>query len=342
MQRTHIQSGRLIMTNERFSRTPPAKANELFEKLLATSDKAVKARERLLSDLKEELDLLASLQEQHLFPILRQHGLHDLVRDATIDNDETRALLAELERMPKNDAAFLSRVAELRKVFQQHIRDDKKELLPAVLEVLSDEEANAVAEKVEDDMANIDETKRAEAKSAREQGEAVQRVTEDVADTVRAGVEGAQTMVRTMQEAVQNSFGAVSDMARRSTAQPLPLFNSSGGDARDLAGQASEHLRAVAQSSTALARGVQDVSREVFELSQKRLQTNLDGLNQLARCRSLADLVAAQSSLFRENLEQTLNNSRRLAEMTLQVVDEATRTATVQAEGTAQRRSRAA
>ena len=35
------------MTNERFSRTPPAKATELFEKLLATSDKAVKARERL-------------------------------------------------------------------------------------------------------------------------------------------------------------------------------------------------------------------------------------------------------------------------------------------------------
>jgi phasin family protein len=330
------------MTNERFSRTPPAKANELFEKLLATSDKAVKARERMLADLKEELDLLASLQEQHLFPILRQHGMHDLVRDATTDNDETRALLAELERMPKNDDAFLSRVAALRKVFQQHTRDDRKELLPAVLKVLSDEEAKTMVENVEDEMANNEETKRAEAKQAREQVEAVQRVTEDVADTVRAGVEGAQTMVRTMQEAVQNSFGAVSDMARRSAAQPLPLFNPSGGDARDLAEQAAEHLRAVAQSSTALARGVQDVSREVFELSQKRLQTNVDGLNQLARCRSLADLVAAQRSLFRENLEQTLNNSRRLAEMTLQVVDEATRTATVQAEGTAQRLSRAA
>jgi hypothetical protein len=330
------------MTNERFSRTPPTKANELFGKLLATSDKAVKARERMLADLKEELDLLASLQEQHLFPILRQHGMHDLVRDATADNDETRALLVELERMPKNDDAFLSRVAELRKVFQQHIRDDRKELLPAVLKVLSDEEANAVAEKVEDDMASNEETKRAEAKQAREQVETVQRVTDDIADTVRAGVEGAQTMVRTMQESVQNSFGAVSDMARRSTAQPLPLFNPSGEDARDVAGQAAEHLRAAAQSSTALARGVQDVSREVFALSQKRLQTNLEGLNQLARCRSLADLVAAQSSLFRENLEQTLDNSRRLAEMTLQVVDEATRTANVQAEGTAQRRSRAA
>ena len=96
------------MTNERFSRTPPAKANELFDKLLATSNNAVKTRERLFGELKEELELLAGLQEQHLFPILRQHGMHDLVRDATTDNDETRALLAELERIPKNDDAFLS------------------------------------------------------------------------------------------------------------------------------------------------------------------------------------------------------------------------------------------
>lgn len=330
------------MTNGRFSRTPPAKANELFEKLLATSHTALKTRERLFADLKEELDLLASLQEEHLFPILRRHGMTDLVRDASADNDETRALLASLERMPRDNDAFLAQVAELRKVFQQHIRDDKKELLPAVLKVLSDEEANAVAEKVEDDMASVEETKRAETRRTRAQGEAVQRVTEDVADTVRAGVEGAQTMVRTMQEAVQTSFGAVSDMARRSTAQPLPLFHSSGGDARDLAGQATEHLRAVAQSSTALARGVQDVSREVVALSQKRLQTNLDGLNQLARCRSLSDLMAVQSSLLRENLELTLNNSRRLSEMTIQVVDEATRASTVQAEGTARQPGRAA
>ena len=150
---------------------------------------AVKTRERLFADLKEELELLASLQEEHLFPVLRRHGMHDLLREAITDNEETAALLAELERMPKNSAEFISQVSELRRVFQQHIRDDRKELLPAVLQVLSDEEANAIVETVEDEMANIDEMKRADSRQAREQGEAVQRVTEDVADTLRAGVE---------------------------------------------------------------------------------------------------------------------------------------------------------
>src|SRR5919107_6174400 len=135
-----------MTATRRYSQAPPDKANELFEKPLATSDNAVKTRERLLADLKEELELLAGLQEEHLFPILTRHGMQDLVRDANRDNEETRALLTELERMPKNAAGFIGQVTELRRTFQQHIRDEKKELLPAVLKVLSDEEVNAVIE----------------------------------------------------------------------------------------------------------------------------------------------------------------------------------------------------
>jgi hypothetical protein len=328
-----------MTATRRYSQAPPDKANELFDKLLATSDNAVKTRERLLAELKEELELLATLQEEHLFPVLTRHGMQDLVREATNDNQQTAALLAELERIPKNNAEFLGKVTELRRAFQQHIRDDRKELLPAVLKVLSDEEANAIAETVEDEMANIDETKRAEARRSREQVEAVQRVTEDVADTLRAGVESTQTMAQAMQEAVSNSFSAFSELARRSTGQTL---DQPDGTTRGLTEEAAHNLRAVAQSSTVLTRGLQEVSREVVSRSQQRLQRNLDGWQALARCRSMTDLVEVQSSLLRDNLEQTLESSRRLAELTLQMTDEATKTVTVQADKTAQRFNRAA
>jgi hypothetical protein len=192
--------------------------------------------------------------------------MHDLVREATGDNQQTATLLGELERMPKNSAEFISQVSELRKVFQQHIRDDRKELLPAVLMVLSDEEANAIAETVEDEMANIDETKRAEARRSREQGEAVQRVTEDVADTLLAGVESAQTMVQAMQEAVQTSFGAFSELSRRSTGQSLPAADRPGGVALGLSEEAALNLRAAAQSGTALARGLHPAAHQRGDL----------------------------------------------------------------------------
>jgi hypothetical protein len=52
--------------------------------------------------------------------------------------------------------------------------------------------------------------------------------------------------------------------------------------------------------------------------------------------------MAAQTSLIRDNLEQTLDTSRRMAELTQQLADEASRTVTVQAETSLQRVSRAA
>ena len=62
-----------MTTIRQMLQTGPAKANELFAKLVDTSDGAIKTRERLFADLKAELDLLARLEEEHLFPVLRKH-----------------------------------------------------------------------------------------------------------------------------------------------------------------------------------------------------------------------------------------------------------------------------
>src|ERR671917_58538 len=58
-------------------------------------------------------------------------------------------------------------LAELRKAFQQHVRDERKEFLPAVLKALDDEEAEAIVEKIEGAKAEVEEAKRAEAEEAR-------------------------------------------------------------------------------------------------------------------------------------------------------------------------------
>jgi len=83
-----------MTTIRQLIQTSPAHANELFAKLVDTSENAVKTREKLFAELKEELELLASLEEQHLFPVLRKHkDLKDLVREALNDNKATRKLL---------------------------------------------------------------------------------------------------------------------------------------------------------------------------------------------------------------------------------------------------------
>jgi hypothetical protein len=61
-----------MTTIRQFMQTSPVKAMELFTKLLDTSDNAIKTRERLFGQLKDELELAAKLEEQHLFPVLRK------------------------------------------------------------------------------------------------------------------------------------------------------------------------------------------------------------------------------------------------------------------------------
>jgi stress response protein YsnF len=194
------------MSIRQLIQTSPAKANELFAKLVDTSDSAVKTRERLFSELKEELELLASLEEKHLFPVLRKHKeTKGLIADALHDNSQTRKLLAELEQTPKNTEEFASKVTELRKTFQQHVRDEKKELLPAVLKALSDEEMQTIVENIEGEKAEIEEAKRAEA----EQRRAAARQEREQAEEEAARAQQTRTAERHTREAARRTIDAV-------------------------------------------------------------------------------------------------------------------------------------
>lgn len=214
-----------MTTIRQMIQTSPFKANELFARLVDTSDSAVKTRERLLVDLKSELELQAKLEEEHLFPVLRKHKeTKDLVTDALNDNKQTRKLLAELERIPKGSEEFAPKVAELRKVFQQSVRDERKDLLPAVLKALSDDEAQAIIEKIEDGKAEIEEARRAEAeqrraevRQEREQAEALLAEQKEEAARERKRSEadrhGAEQMARAGEAAAESSRKVVQSAA---------------------------------------------------------------------------------------------------------------------------------
>lgn len=320
------------MTPDRtIGQTPPDQANELFARLLETSNDAVELRERLFSDLRQELDLLASLQEEHLFPVLEQNPeTVDLVRGARDDHQQTRALLNEVGAMPKDSDAFLTKVAELRKVFQQHIRNDKNELLPVVLKVLSAEEVEAVVEKVEEEVAESRQATREPRRTRR-----VRKPADAVSDTagtllaaVEAGSKNVRDIEQTAHEVVADSAQAASELGGRS----LESLGHQGREALTLVDQVPGYFETVARSNRILAGGAGTIMLEWFGLRQERLLKNLEGMTDLLSCRTIPDFVNLQSSLVHGNVERMLENSQRLAQLTAQVAQEATRTLTAQPE----------
>jgi hypothetical protein len=319
------------MTPDRtIGQTPPDQVNELLAQILDTSNEAVELREQLLAALSQELELLANLQEQHLFPVLEQSPeTADLARGARDDQRQTRVLLNELATIPKDSDAFLAKVAELRKVFQQHIRNDKNELLPVVLKVLSAEEVEAVVEKVEEEVA---ETRQAASEPRRtRRGRKPAEAASDTGGTLLAAVEAGSKSVRvieqTVQDAVEDSAQAASEMGGRS----LESLGRHGQEAMTLVDQMPDYVQAMARSNRILAGGAGTITLEWFGLRQERLLKNLEGLTDLLSCRTIPDFISLQSALVRGNAERMLENSQRLAQLTAQVAQETTQTLTAQA-----------
>ncbi|MEF2554588.1 phasin family protein, partial [Aurantimonas sp. A2-1-M11] len=106
--------------------------------------------------------------------------------------------------------------------------------------------------------------------------------------------------------------------------------------------QARQNMQVMTQSGAVLASGYQDVSREWLAMSQALFQKNLDGLNAMMRCRSLPELIATQSSLVRDNMELTIENSRRIAKLSVGVADKAGRSFEEQTSKNSERSKRAA
>jgi hypothetical protein len=319
-----------MTTIRQLIQTSPAKANELFAKLAETSGNALKTRERLFSELKEELELQMRLEEQHLFPVLRKRKeTKDLVPDALNDNKETRKALTELERTPKESEEFASKVAELRKAFQQHVRDERKELLPAVLKALDDEEAEAIVEKIEGAKAEVEEAKRAEAeqrraaareerekvesvaRQERERVETVRQAAESVGNVVRVSAEAPRRVAETAREAVQSGVGTAAQMAQKAAEAGAFSFS----DVTRRVQNAAAGMTAVAQANTGLAMRYQGLWREVVQLAQQATQARTESLTRLMSVRSPQQLLDVNIDLLKGEMQRFFDGQARLSQL---------------------------
>ncbi len=139
----------------------------------------------------------------------------------------------------------------------------------------------------------------------------------------RASAEIAGRSTETVQQIVQSTVEMATQATQRSVEQVAQVLGFPGRQSEETARQSSQNIEIVAEASTVLAQGIQEISREWMSLAQDRFQRNLDGFGELLRCRTLPDFIAVQSGLMRDNLEQMLSNSRRIAELSVQVTEQA-------------------
>ena len=257
------------MTLRQTIQAAPAKTSELITKLSATSNQAVKTRESLFAELSEELTRYVEIEEKHFLPLLRKHpDTKDLATEALKGHKDLRAALAKLSNLPKDNDAFLAELGELNKGFQQHVRSETKELLPAVLKALSDEEAGTLAASIEGAVADAEQAKRDEKREERAQAKREAEEAEQVAEAQRAAAraqkrEEAEQAKRQAEEAEQAAEAqralaraqkAAERSAREATEKVVHTIERGAAQVQDSARQVTADLTERAQQAVSETR----------------------------------------------------------------------------------------
>jgi phasin family protein len=142
--------------------------------------------------------------------------------------------------------------------------------------------------------------------------------------TARAGASAVQRHAETAQQTWESGSEAAADWARRSMEQFTRAFGIPGEEAEKAMEQSSRNLRAIAQSSSVFTQGVQEVSREYIDLMRKSAAYNVAWLSAFAQNRSPQELAAAQSEIIRDGTRDVIEATRRIAEVSVRLADEAT------------------
>lgn len=143
--------------------------------------------------------------------------------------------------------------------------------------------------------------------------------------TARAGAEVLQRNAETVQQAWQTGSDMATRLTERSADQVARAFGISGEEAQQAAQMSTRNIAAIVQSSTVIAEGVQSISRECLEFARHRMESNISRLESLMRARTPQDLAVIQSDAVREGLEEFLQSTRRIAELSVHMADEAVR-----------------
>jgi hypothetical protein len=319
------------MTLRQIIQAAPEKAAELITKLSATSNQAVKTREGLFAQLSDELVRYVELEEQHLLPLLRKHpDTKDLAAGALKGNKDLRASLAKLSGMPKDSDAFLAELGELNKGFQQHVRNERKELLPAVLKALSDEEAEALVNTIEGAAADAEQAKRDEKREERAQAKREAEEAEQAAAEQRAAVRAQKAAERSAREAtekvvdtIERGAASVQDSTRQVTANITERAQRVASETRDAMTVYSESTQklagdwqAVRASSATSVEALSEVRTAWTEWFGKATRLNAEASQQLLQCRSVKQVAELQREFVTTAMRNWMEASTKVLETT--------------------------
>ena len=122
----------------------------IFEKLEPTTERGVKTREELFTQLKQELDVHAEIEETILYPVLKEaQETEDITLEAYEEHNVVKQLLSELDELPKDDETWGAKLKVLQENVEHHVEEEEGEMFKKARKVLSEEQIEELGTRME-------------------------------------------------------------------------------------------------------------------------------------------------------------------------------------------------
>lgn len=132
------------------------KIKGLLNKLDETGDGAVKTREKLFAELKQELMTHSEAEEKTFYNAIREaEETHEVVLEGLEEHHVATTLLEELDALPKDDEHWGAKLSVLKENVEHHVEEEEGEMFKKARKVLSKEQAEAIGKRMAEEKATL-------------------------------------------------------------------------------------------------------------------------------------------------------------------------------------------
>ena len=149
---------------------------------------------------------------------------------------------------------------------------------------------------------------------------AVGEALKPVGAAAYAGKETVEQVMKAGTEAAQKGYAQAVQLTKEQVEKTSEAMFK-GYDQMNTFGK--ENLEAVVASGSIVAKGVENLSKEVFALAQSSFENSMNVAKAFMGVKSLREAVDLQSDLSRTQFDRLMADSAKLAELSMKVANEA-------------------
>lgn len=149
------------------------------------------------------------------------------------------------------------------------------------------------------------------------------KITQPVETAVAVGREAVETAVKAGREAATKGYEQAMAMGKEQVEAAVKAGAEAFKGYEDVATFGRDNAEAVARSSTILAKGVQDINKAWMGLAQSAVEESVTQAKNILGCKSVQDVFQLQGEYIRGNYAKLMGESRRIADMTVKLTEEA-------------------